>query len=112
MPRTSEALTVQYLHVRQRKSGTIIIQTVHILQHDSAVTGSLPDREFLPGQPKFLLGQPKKKDCVQEENECKGILVALGGTYMDKVMDVLLVHFQPNCLGNRKIKITQHAFFL
>ncbi len=29
--------------------------------------------------------------------------MALGGTYMDKVMDVLLVHFQPNCLGNRKI---------
>jgi hypothetical protein len=45
-----------------------------------------------------------KKDCVQEENECEGILVALGGTYMDKVMDVLLVHFQPNCLGNRKNK--------
>jgi hypothetical protein len=44
-----------------------------------------------------------KKDCVQEENECEGILVALGGTYMDKVMDVLLVHFQPNCLGNINI---------
>jgi hypothetical protein len=39
MPRTSEALTAQYLNVRQRK-GTIIIQTVHILQHDSAVTPS------------------------------------------------------------------------
>jgi hypothetical protein len=35
----SEALTAQYLNVRQRKLGTIIIQTVHILQHDSAVTG-------------------------------------------------------------------------
>ncbi len=47
MPRTSEALTVQYLNVRKRKLGTIIIQTVHILQHDSAVTGSLSDGEFL-----------------------------------------------------------------
>ena len=37
MSRTSEALTAQYLNVRQRKLGTIIIQTVHILQHDSAV---------------------------------------------------------------------------
>jgi hypothetical protein len=46
MPRTSEALTAQYLNVRQRKWGTIIIQTVHILQHDIAVTGSLPDREI------------------------------------------------------------------
>jgi hypothetical protein len=35
MPCTSEALTAQYLNVRQRKLGTIIIQTVHILQHDS-----------------------------------------------------------------------------
>jgi hypothetical protein len=31
---TSVALVVQYLNVRQRKLGTIIIQTVHILQHD------------------------------------------------------------------------------
>ncbi len=44
-----EALTAQYLNVRQRKLGTIIIHTVHILQHDSAVTGSLPDGEFLHG---------------------------------------------------------------
>jgi hypothetical protein len=34
--------------------GTIIIQTVHILQHDSAVTGSLPHGEFLHGQPNVL----------------------------------------------------------
>ena len=54
MPCTSEALTAQYLNVRQRKLGTIIIQTVHILQHDSAVTGSLPDGEFLHGQPNVL----------------------------------------------------------
>ncbi len=54
MPRTSEALTAQNLNVYQRKLGTIIIQTVHILQHDSAVTGSLPDGEFLHGQPNVL----------------------------------------------------------
>ncbi len=46
MPRTSEALMAQYLNVRQRKLGTIIIQTVHILQHDSAVTGSLTNGEI------------------------------------------------------------------
>ncbi len=38
---TSVALTAQYLYVRQRKLGTIIIQTVRILQHDNADTGSL-----------------------------------------------------------------------
>jgi hypothetical protein len=54
MPCTSEALAAQYLNVRQRKLGTIIIQTVHILQHDSAVTGSLPNGEFLHGQPNVL----------------------------------------------------------
>ncbi len=52
MPCTSETLTAQYLNVRQCKLGTIIIQTVHILQHDSAVTGSLP--EILHGQPNVL----------------------------------------------------------
>ena len=36
MPHVTVALTAQYLNVRQRKLGTIIIQTVHILQHDSA----------------------------------------------------------------------------
>jgi hypothetical protein len=54
MPCTSEALTAQYLNVRQRKLGTIIIQTVHILQHDSAVTASLPNGEFLHGHPKYF----------------------------------------------------------
>jgi hypothetical protein len=49
MPCTSEALTAQYLNVRQRNLGTIII-----LQHDSAVTGSLPDGEFLHWQPYVL----------------------------------------------------------
>jgi len=32
MPHTSVAVVAQYLKVRQRKLGTIIIQTVHILQ--------------------------------------------------------------------------------
>jgi hypothetical protein len=54
MPCTSEALSAQYLNVRQRKLGTIIIQTVYILQHDSAVTGSIPNGEFLHGQPNVL----------------------------------------------------------
>ncbi len=52
MPCTSDA---QYLNVCQRKLGTIIIQTVHFLQHDSAVTGSLPDGKFLNGQPIVVL---------------------------------------------------------
>jgi hypothetical protein len=47
MPSTSEALKAQYINVHQRKVGTIIIQTVHLLQHDNAVTGSLPDGDFL-----------------------------------------------------------------
>jgi hypothetical protein len=42
MPCISVALIAQYLKVHQRKLGTIIIQTVHILQHDSADTGSQP----------------------------------------------------------------------
>jgi hypothetical protein len=35
LPYTSVALMAQYLNVRQRKLGTIIIQTVHILQNES-----------------------------------------------------------------------------
>ncbi len=42
MSHTSVALTAQYLNVGQRMLGTIIILTVHILQHVSAHTGSLP----------------------------------------------------------------------
>jgi hypothetical protein len=38
MPQPAVALTVQYLYVRQRNLGTIIIQTYCILQHESAVT--------------------------------------------------------------------------
>jgi hypothetical protein len=41
------ALMTQYLNVRQRKLGTIIIQTVHILQHDNADTGSLQVEDFV-----------------------------------------------------------------
>ncbi len=54
MPRTSKALMAQYLNVRQRKLGTIIIQTYLIVQHDSAITGSLPNGEVLHGQPNIL----------------------------------------------------------
>ncbi len=36
MPYATVALTAQYQNVRQRKLGTIIIQTVRILQHESA----------------------------------------------------------------------------
>ncbi len=49
MPHVTAALTAQYLNVRQRKLGTIIIQTVRILQHESAVTDSLPEEEFKHG---------------------------------------------------------------
>jgi hypothetical protein len=49
MPHATVALTAQYLNFRQRKLGTIIIQTVRILhlQHESAVTDSLPEEEFV-----------------------------------------------------------------
>jgi hypothetical protein len=57
MPRTLETLMAQYLNVRQRQLGTIIIQTVqsvHILQHDSTVTGSLLVGEILHGHSNLL----------------------------------------------------------
>jgi hypothetical protein len=48
----------QYLNVRQHKLGTIIIQTglsnVHILQYDSADTGSLPVEDFVKHNPSYL----------------------------------------------------------
>jgi hypothetical protein len=47
MSQATGALTAQYLCVRQRKLGTIIIQTVRIRQHESAITDSLPDWEFV-----------------------------------------------------------------
>jgi hypothetical protein len=49
MSHSSVALTAQYLNVRRRKLGTFIIQTVYILQHESAVTGSLSEGEFVHG---------------------------------------------------------------
>ena len=56
MPHATVALTAQYLNVRQRqrKLGTIIIQTVRILQHESAVTDSLPEEEFVHGHSNLL----------------------------------------------------------
>jgi hypothetical protein len=44
MPCILVALMAQYINVRQRKLD--IIHTVHILQHDSADTGSQPERNF------------------------------------------------------------------
>jgi hypothetical protein len=49
MPHITVALTSQYLNVRQHKLGTIFIQTARILQHESAVTDSLPEEEFVHG---------------------------------------------------------------
>ena len=46
--------STKYLNVRQRKLGTIIIQTVHILQHEIAVTCSLPEGDLCMGIPKNL----------------------------------------------------------
>ncbi len=54
MPHAPVALTAQYLNVRQRKLGSIIIQTVRILQHESAVTDSLPEEEFVRGHSNLL----------------------------------------------------------
>jgi hypothetical protein len=54
MPHATVPLTAQYLNVRQRKLGAIIIQTVRILQHESAVTGSLPEEEFVLGHSNLL----------------------------------------------------------
>jgi hypothetical protein len=54
MSHISVALMAQYLNVRQRKSGIIIIQTVHILQHDSADTGSLPVEDFVKHSPSYF----------------------------------------------------------
>ncbi len=55
MPNNSVALSsngpVPYLNIRHHKLGTIIIQTVHILQHESVYTGSLPMEEFSKHNP-------------------------------------------------------------
>ncbi len=49
MSHISVALRAQYLNVPPCKLGTIIIQTVHILQHDSADTGSMELYEIAGG---------------------------------------------------------------
>jgi hypothetical protein len=56
MSHISVVLTAQYLNVCQRKLGTIsiIIQTVHILQHDSADTGPLPVEDFVHHNPCYF----------------------------------------------------------
>jgi hypothetical protein len=54
MPHATVALSDQYQNVRQRKLGTIIIQTVRILQHESAITDSLPEEEFVHGHSNLL----------------------------------------------------------
>jgi hypothetical protein len=54
MPHTSVTLTAQYLNVCQRKLGTIFIWTVHILQHESADTGSLPMEDFFKHNPNYF----------------------------------------------------------
>ncbi len=46
MPHATVALTAQYLNVRQLKLGTIIIQTVRNLQHESAVTAFQPTSKW------------------------------------------------------------------
>jgi hypothetical protein len=59
MSHTSVALKVQYRNVRQPKLGTIIIQTVHTLQLDSAYTGLLPIEEiFKHNSNYFQITQP------------------------------------------------------
>jgi hypothetical protein len=54
MPHTSLALTAQYLNVRQRKLGTIIIKTVQILQNERVDTGSLPMEDFFKHNPNYF----------------------------------------------------------
>ncbi len=46
LPYSSVALMTKYLNIYQCKLGTIIIQTIHILQQDFEDTGSLPKRNF------------------------------------------------------------------
>jgi hypothetical protein len=48
---TTGTQSTEYLNVRQRKLGTIIIQTVHILQHEIAVTCSLHEGDLCMGIP-------------------------------------------------------------
>jgi hypothetical protein len=52
MSHISVALMAQYLNVRERKLGARVHS--HILQHDSANTGSLPEEDFVKHNPKLL----------------------------------------------------------
>ncbi len=54
MSLTSVAFRAQFLNVPQPKLGTIIIQIVHILQLDSADTGSLPIEDIFKHNPNHL----------------------------------------------------------
>jgi hypothetical protein len=57
---------VQYLNICQQKLGTIILSfTVHILSHDGAVTGSLPEREYCMGNPiYFQIAWPSRNTVI------------------------------------------------
>ncbi len=61
MPHATVALIARYLNVRLRKLGAIIIQTACILQHDSVVTDSLPEGEFVHGHSNLLPNNPARQ---------------------------------------------------
>ncbi len=64
----------QYLNVRQCKLGTSITQPVHILQHDSAGTGSLPIKDFVKNNPSFSkIIQPGRRT-VTHQYQCSYLL--------------------------------------
>ncbi len=51
MPHVTVALTPQYLNIRQRKLGTTVLsfRLSVSYKHESAVTDSLPEEEFVHG---------------------------------------------------------------
>jgi hypothetical protein len=69
----SVALMAQYLNVCQRKLGTSITQTVHILQH-AADTASLPVEDFVKHNPSFSkIIQPGRRT-VTPQYQCSYLL--------------------------------------
>jgi hypothetical protein len=52
--RRVQCTKAEYVNIRQRKLGIIVIQTVHVLQFGSADTGSLPEGEFCMGNPIYF----------------------------------------------------------
>ncbi len=60
MSHASVALMAKYLNVRQHKLGTVIIQTDHILQLDSAYIGLLLIDNFFKAQSKLLPNNPAR----------------------------------------------------